>query len=127
MQIKNLYRALLWVQGTYILLTALWGLIDIESFMQVTGPKTDIWLVKTVSLLLLPVCVCFACALFHQMHPLPVILTGLTAAAGLAFVDFYYTAHRVIKWVYALDGAAQVLFIFVWILLWIKIEKLMSP
>jgi len=37
-----------YLQGLYWLVTGLWGLIDVHSFMKVTGPKTDIWLVKTV-------------------------------------------------------------------------------
>jgi hypothetical protein len=51
----KLFRIVLWVQTIYYLLTAIWPLADIESFMLVTGRKTDIWLVKTVSVLLLAV------------------------------------------------------------------------
>lgn len=39
------------VQGAYYLLTGLWAVIDIDSFMLVTGPKDDVWLVKMVGLL----------------------------------------------------------------------------
>lgn len=55
MTIHKLYKGLLWIQGAYTSLTALWGLIDIDSFMAVTGPKNDIWLVKTVSVVLLAI------------------------------------------------------------------------
>lgn len=41
------------IQGLYYLLTSLWGLLHIESFMMVTGPKFDIWLVKMVSVLII--------------------------------------------------------------------------
>jgi hypothetical protein len=43
---------ILLVQGIYWLVTGVWGLVDIVSFMKVTGPKTDVWLVKTVSVLI---------------------------------------------------------------------------
>ena len=33
------------------LATGLWPLFNIESFQQVTGPKTDLWLVRTVGVL----------------------------------------------------------------------------
>ena len=36
-------------QGLYFLVTAIWPLVHIASFMKVTGPKRDIWLVKTVA------------------------------------------------------------------------------
>src|SRR5437764_10255635 len=101
---KKIYRALLWVQGVYTLLTALWGIIDIESFMWVTGPKADIWLVKTVAVLLLPIVSVFFSALFLKMPPLPVILVGIITTTGLVFIDFYYTFNHTIRWVYALDG-----------------------
>ena len=114
---KKIYTVLLWVQGVYALLTALWGLIDINSFMLVTGPKTDIWLVKTVSVLLVAITTGFFSALFLNLPPLPVCLLGSTTAAGLAFIDFYYTANGTIKWVYAVDGVAELLFFLTWMYL----------
>ena len=46
---------LTWVaaaQGLYYLFTGLWPLFSLRTFMAVTGPKVDGWLVKTVGLLL---------------------------------------------------------------------------
>jgi hypothetical protein len=117
MLLQKIYSILLWVQGVYTLLTALWGLVDIKSFMRVTGPKTDIWLVKTVSVLLLPITFCFFAALFLNMPFLSVSIIGIMTTAGLAAIDFYYTANRTIKWVYALDGIVDVLFLLTWIYL----------
>jgi hypothetical protein len=114
---RKLYRVLLWVQGVYTLLTALWGLIDIDSFMAVTGPKTDIWLVKTVSVILVAIGVALLSFLWVQSEPLPVILLGLLTSAGLAAIDFYYSGREVISWVYALDGIAEALFTLVWLYL----------
>ena len=34
-------------QGAYYALTALWALVHVRSFQAITGPKTDLWLVKT--------------------------------------------------------------------------------
>jgi hypothetical protein len=33
-------------------MTGLWPLVSIGTFQQVTGPKTDLWLVKTVGVLI---------------------------------------------------------------------------
>ena len=114
---RRIYRSLIWVQGVYTLLTALWGLIDIVSFMAVTGPKTDIWLVKTVSVLLVAIAVVLLSFLWVQSDPLPAILLGLLTSAGLAAIDFYYTGREVISWVYVLDGIGESLFALVWIYL----------
>ena len=43
--------ALAVLQGAYFGLTAAWALVHIDSFMRVTGAKTDVWLVKTVAAL----------------------------------------------------------------------------
>lgn len=123
---QKIYSILLWVQGVYTLLTALWGLADIRSFMRVTGPKTDIWLVKTVSVLLLPITFCFFAALFLNMPFLPVSIVGIMTTAGLAAIDFYYTANRTIKWVYALDGILEILFLLTWIYLLVMHKQLQT-
>ena len=44
--------AVAFAQGSYFLVTGAWALVHIESFQKVTGPKADLWLVKTVGLLL---------------------------------------------------------------------------
>jgi hypothetical protein len=42
-------RTLIWIHAVYTLLTAVWPLVDIKSFMIITGHKTDIWLVKLLA------------------------------------------------------------------------------
>jgi hypothetical protein len=112
---KKLYFILLWTQGIYTLLTALWGLLDINSFMDVTGPKTDIWLVKTVSVLLVAIAISLLSGLIDDSFKLPVAILGLSNSIAMAFIDFYYTLNNTISKVYALDGIIEVLFITGWI------------
>lgn len=38
--------------GAFMLATGMWPLLSIKSFQAVTGPKEDLWLVKTVGCLL---------------------------------------------------------------------------
>ncbi len=113
----QLYKLLIWVQGLYSLLTALWGLLDIDSFMLVTGPKYDVWLVKTVSVLLVAISACLFCHLAVRTHPLPAIALGGLTALGLAAIDIYYTTIDRIKWVYLLDAGAEILFATLWLYL----------
>jgi len=120
MQIDKVYTRLSLVQGIYTLLTALWALVDIKSFMEVTGPKTDVWLVKTVAVLLLPIAVCFLWNLFFKTDRLLVIIIGIMSSAGLAFIDFHYTKNGTIKWIYKADGYLQLLFLLVWVILLVR-------
>ena len=124
MSIRKVYNALCIVQGLYTLLTALWALIHIESFMGVTGPKTDIWLVKTVAAILLSIAVCFLYAPFVQRDHFLVALVGITSSAALASIDFYYTDNNTIKKIYQADGYLQALFFLLWLYLLTHVKNL---
>lgn len=40
-------RTLAIIHAAYFVLTGLWPILNIRSFLRVTGPKSDLWLVKT--------------------------------------------------------------------------------
>jgi hypothetical protein len=116
----KLFRLLLLVQSSYILLTAIWPIIDIKSFMAVTGYKEDIWLVKTVGALLIPVAICLGLHLFIRTdYRIALALGGLTAIA-FACIDFYYALNDVIRDIYMADGVLQLIFLITWV--WIIIK-----
>lgn len=120
---RFLYTSVL-VQGIYIFLTAIWGLIDINSFMVVTGPKTDIWLVRTVSFCLLPYSfICFY--LYSNPKKLShlFILCMISMGIGLIIIDIYYFEQKVIKWVYLIDAFFQVLFLMIWFSLYCQLSR----
>ena len=123
MQKRRSYVWLICLQSGYYLATALWGILDIESFMEVSGPKTDIWLVKTVSVVLLSVCICLLSGLLLAEYSLPIFILGSTSAIALAIIDFRYTSDDTIKWVYAIDGVVQVLILISWIIIWRQLIK----
>jgi hypothetical protein len=105
---------ILLVQGIYWLATGVWGLVDIVSFMKVTGPKTDVWLVKTVSVLIIVISLSLLSSVRGRGDKMPVILLAITSCIGLAGIDFYYALNNVISKVYLLDGAAEVAILIVW-------------
>ena len=121
--IFRLYKTVIWIQGGYTLLTALWAIMDIDSFMLVTGPKMDIWLVKTVSAVLVAIAVCLLSALAYQEVLLPIILLGGTAGLALAIIDFYYALRHVISGIYMLDGVAEVVFFLIWLYIWLRYKR----
>lgn len=113
----NLFNSVLCVHVFYMLLTAIWSLVNIDGFMVVTGPKTDIWLVKTVAVLLIVISMCMLLYLRTGGSELPVIFLGGVTALGFTVIDFYYSAHKVISPVYAYDGIIQVIFLGLWVLI----------
>ncbi len=112
----KLLRFLLLAQGIYTLATALWPLLDITSFMLVTGPKTDTWLVKTVGALLIPVSITLLFHLFTRSDMRPAILLGTSTSLAFACIDFYYALSDVIPDIYLADGILQILFLAGWII-----------
>jgi hypothetical protein len=96
-------------QGIYYFITGLWPLIDIESFLYITGPKTDLWLVKTVSAIFVCIGLVLSLAFFQQSTSLLIIILGVTTALAIVIIDFYYSLNGVISPVYLIDGGIQIL------------------
>ncbi|MFC5270014.1 hypothetical protein [Adhaeribacter terreus] len=109
------YRFLLRFNSIFYFITGLWPLIDIVSFMAVTGPKTDIWLVKTVGMLITACSIGMLAASFRKKPQPDVILIVIGFAAFLSFVDIYYVLKDVIWPVYLADAAVEILLILLWV------------
>lgn len=101
-------------QAVYFFLTAIWPFIHLESFLFVTGPKTDIWLVKTVSLLLLPYAVLLVYLSFSGKKNLIIALSISICCLSLIIIDLYYYFKGVIRWVYLIDCFLQIFFLIYW-------------
>ena len=74
-------RKLALIQGIFYVVTGLWPLIHMPSFLQVTGPKTDLWLVRTVGVL-----VTVAIDTIHVLSQVipPIYLADAAVEIGLA-------------------------------------------
>jgi uncharacterized membrane protein len=107
-------------QGVYFFLTGLWPLIHIDSFVRVTGPKYDIWLVKTVGILILVIGGVLFSAARHRRINQETFSLAVGGAAGLAAIDIYYVAIDRIREVYLLDALAEIILIILWIVFWVK-------
>ena len=46
---KGLARVVPWVQGLYYIIGGLWAQVSTDTFIKVSGPKTDIWLVYVLN------------------------------------------------------------------------------
>jgi hypothetical protein len=102
------------VQGIYFLITGIWPLLSMKTFLLITGPKKDLWLVRTVGLIL---AVIGAVLLYAQMTGsinMPVIWLAIGSSLALAVVEFIYVAQRVISPIYLADAFAELILIAWW-------------
>ena len=106
------------VQAVYFVVTGVWPIVHIRSFMAVTGPKRDIWLVKTVGILVTAIGVAIGLAAWRGSFTPEVFVLAVGSAAALGCVDVYYHLRGVIPRVYLLDALAEALLIAGWVTLW---------
>ena len=105
---------LLWIQGWYFLLPSVWPLVHMPSFLAVTGPKTDLWLVRTVALLLISISLTLLTAAYRKEYLPALGVLAVTSAAGVAAIDLYYALNDRIWDTYLIDAAGEGLLILAW-------------
>ncbi len=103
------------LQGLYLLTTGIWPLVNMHSFVLLTGPKTDLWLVITVGLLLAVTGAVLSISGIRNNSGAEFALLGMGTAASLAVVDIYFSINGTISPIYLLDGLVELGFIFFWI------------
>ncbi len=110
-----LARGVATLQGLYYIATGVWPLASMDTFLAVTGPKTDLWLVVTVGLLVGVIGVALLVAAWRGLSPEAVTL-AVGAIFALTAVDVVYVGRGVIPPVYLLDALAQVVLFVGWVL-----------
>jgi hypothetical protein len=108
-------QAALLVQGGYFVLTGLWPLFGMDSFLAVTGPKTDLWLVRTVGVLVAVIGGALLLAARREHPPVEIVALAIGASLGLALVDLTIVFTRAASPVYLLDAAIQAGLILWWV------------
>jgi len=108
-------QTLAFVQAVYFLITGIWPLVSIGTFQKITGPKQDLWLVKTVGVLVAVIGVVLGLAGVRRRITAGERLLALGSAAGLAAIDVIYVLRRRIRPIYLLDAALELLLIAGWL------------
>jgi hypothetical protein len=101
-------------QGLFYLATGVWPLVHVESFLAVTGPKTDLWLVYTVGVLVAVVGAVLLVAAGNRRVTPEVALLGVGCAGALAGIDVVFVTRDVIPRVYLADAAVEGVLILWW-------------
>ena len=104
------------VQGIYFVVTGIWPLISMNTFLKVTGPKTDLWLVKTVGIILAVIGAVLITAQVNTEINSSILLLAIGSALGLAIVEIVYVAKRVISPVYLGDALVELILIAWWVI-----------
>ena len=104
------------VQGIYFFVTGVWPLLSMKTFLMATGPKTDLWLVKTVGVILAVIGLVLIVAQVKEEINTSIVILAIASALSLAIVEFVYVAKRVISLIYLGDAFVELLLIGWWIL-----------
>lgn len=122
-QSLTLAGMMLWFQGGYYLLTGVWPLVSIRTFIWVTGPKTDNlktgleidhWLVMTAGVLITAIGAALLVAAGRRQPSVEMLTLGVGAALGLTAIDLIYVSRGIIGSIYLLDAAVQTILIGGW-------------
>ena len=105
------------IQGFYFALTGAWAIVSIRTFQMVTGPKTDLWLVKTIGAIVLVIGVILIVAGLRGNVSLEIFLLATGTALALTVIDVKYVIKRTISPIYLLDAAVEIVLIAIWIIL----------
>jgi hypothetical protein len=103
------------IQGVFYLATGIWPLVDIASFQVITGPKTDLWLVKTVGVLVTVIGAVLLVAGRRRRITEEIVLLAAGSALGLAGIDLVYALSGRISAVYLADAGVEIGLAALWL------------
>jgi hypothetical protein len=105
---------LAWIQGVYFLVTGVWPILSIGTFQWITGPKVDLWLVKTVGALIAVIALTILMAARRGQVGPEVRFLAMGSAAALAAVDIIYALADRIWDIYLLDAVLEIGLVVLW-------------
>ena len=97
-------------QGLYYFTTGLWPFVHRKSFLKVTGPKTDLWLVHAVGSLVTATGAVFLKSAAKKRVTPEIRLLAAGSALGLAAVEIHSVWRGAIRKIYLADTAMELYF-----------------
>jgi hypothetical protein len=108
--------AVAWIHSAYYAVTGVWPVLEIDSFMAITGRKYDVWVVRTVGALLATTGLVIGWAAKRKRISPELALVAIGQAAVLAIVDVVYVSAGRISPIYLGDLVPELLLIAGWII-----------
>lgn len=106
------------IQGVYFGVTGIWPLVSIGTFQKVTGPKKDLWLVRTVGVVIAVIGIVLVMAGWRSSVTPEIAVLAIGSALGLGLIDVFYSSIGTISKIYLLDAVAEAILIALWIWSW---------
>jgi hypothetical protein len=124
---STLLRAIALVQGVFYLATGVWPLLDIDSFQVVTGPKVDLWLVRTVGVLVGVIGTVLLLSVRRRRITPEIAILAVGSAVGLAGIDLVYALSGRISSIYLVDAVVELGLAVLWGLAWFRDARAEGP
>ena len=112
--VAGLERGLAIGQGVYFIGTGVWPILSPGSFQAVTGPKTDMWLVKTIGALIAVIGGVILSAGVRGTVGAEVAALAAGSSAVLAGSDVIYAGKGRIRKIYLVEAVAEFALIAAW-------------
>ena len=114
----TLPATLLVIEGSYWLLTGLWPLVHLHSFLWITGAKTDLWLVRIVGALIGVVGGVLLAAGLRGNETPEIIALAVGGAVVLTLADLWFVLEGTIAPIYLVDAAIEIVLLAAWGAAW---------
>lgn len=108
------------IHGLYLCITGLWPIIHMASFLFITGPKEDLWLVETVGILAFVIGFGLLVGGWSKNITFPLSVIAVAAAVGFILVDVIFVWKLIISPIYLLDAVVEFVFFVAWIIYILK-------
>jgi hypothetical protein len=102
------------IQGIYFFIMGLWPVLDLDSFMDVTGPKTDTWLVRTAGVLIAAIGLALLVEQRKQRVDPSIIVLSIVSSLGLGLIDVLNSITMRIPVIYLADAFIEAIFCTAW-------------
>tara|TARA_R110002020_G_scaffold254617_1_gene468353 strand:+ start:35858 stop:36163 length:306 start_codon:yes stop_codon:yes gene_type:complete len=87
-----------------------------STFLKITGPKTDLWLVQVVGILILVIGTVLLISSYAKKRNPQIILLAAGSALAFIIIDTTYFLSGVISAIYLLDALIDLVFLIFWLL-----------
>lgn len=119
----NKVKWLLRFEGFFYLLTGLWPLFHLPSYIRMTGCNADSWQLATVGALLTLNGFSFLLESRSRMISKSIIALAIAVPVILLWVDVFYVFSGVIAPIYMIDAMVENLILIGWLLIFVT-EKI---
>jgi hypothetical protein len=110
-------------QGIFYLVSGLWPLFHMQSFLSMTGPKEELWLVKTVGALTAVIgSILLMAGLRRQLH-FEIFFLAFFSALTYSAIDLIYYFSGILSITYFLDGLFEILLLVLLLIFFLRKER----